>query len=78
MIASPITISRTYARSAESRYENGAKSKNRVAAKRNPNTAAPTGTAQTRPIPPRMRIIHPKNVINGWKSSRLKNENCHA
>ena len=77
-MASPMIISRTYARSAESRYEKGAKSKKRVAANRKPNTKAPTGTAQTRPTPPRMRIIQPKNVISGWKSSGLKKENCHA
>ena len=78
MITRPITISRRYARSAESRYESGAKSRKRVPANRKPKTSAPTGTAQTRPSPPRITIIHAKNVSSGWKSSGLKNENCHA
>ena len=47
-------------------------------AKRKPKTSAPTGTAQTRPSPPRITIIQAKKVSSGWKSSGLKNENCHA
>src|SRR5262245_14450344 len=78
MIASPMIIRRRYARSAESRYESGAKSRKRVPANRNPNTTAPTGTAQTRPSPPRITIIQAKKVSSGWKSSGLKNENCQA
>ena len=61
-IASPITISRRYARSAESKYEKGGKSKKRVPAKRKPKTTAPTGTAHDTPMPPRMRIIQAKKV----------------
>ena len=43
MITSPMRMSRTYARSAESRYEKGGKSKKRVAAKRKPKNAAADG-----------------------------------
>ena len=43
MITRPITISRTYARSAPPRYESGGKSRKRVPAKRNPKTSGADG-----------------------------------